>query len=505
MLRWTQTQGFRWVRRAATVLVALAMAAGSYRTAFAMDYFSVGNKPVPDPGWPKGAAMVYNNPARVAQHGRGDSGYDKAEFRGDTKDFNEVLADFAKVDAKTKRLVVHDGVGRSFMLNGGDEKDPAKVAEAARDWTFTVWALADWERPNLIVFSMGVRKSRDAEKCPPPQIDVYTGGDVHWSDVVVPKGIEVIDERLEAHGFTPADGIVLEGGVVDLATNRPLAAKMSLDRIEDQPTRHYTTMAEAAADAEGHWVLKNAPEGWYRIVVAADGYVPAWAGNYAANSDDFRSPRWHLFNCRLSRAASVSGRALDEAGSPLADVDVQLNAAYGSTREYTAKTDAEGRFRFDQVPAAGATIRARKSGYCHPGAKKPIATPAEDIALTLVKTAKVRVTVDFAGTHRPETYIVDIEPEDGAAIPNWAEIRKEVRNCVQFSPWDGEATVGPWVEVNKLDKNNRVRFEGVPPGKYVLQGWPSQWGSGGEGVPESKPLAIDLKSGETAEITLPAK
>jgi hypothetical protein len=519
MLRWTQTQGFRWVRRAATVLVALAMAAGSYRTAFAMDFFSTGNKPVHNPGWPKGAAAVYNNVARVAERGRGDSGNDKAEFRGDTKDFNEVLADFAKVDAKTKRLVVHDGVGRSFMLNGGDEKDPAKVAEAARDWTFTVWAPADWERPNLRAFGMGVTNSRDAEKCPPPQIDVYTGGEVEWSGVTVPQGIEVSDERLAAHGFTQADGIVLEGKVVDLASNQPLAAQMRLEHIEDHIKEQlkdgnrytYTGVAEATADAQGRWILKHAPEGWYRVVVAADGYVPRSVDNYYSKSDLFRDqPSWHAYNCGLSRAASVSGRVADEAGSPLADVEVRLDGGYGSTHEYTSKTDADGRFRLEQVPAGSATIRVRKSGYCHPGARQPITTPAEDVALNMVKSAQVRVTVDFAGTHRPETYIVDIEPENGAAIPRWGEIRKKLRDCVTFRQWDGEAAVGPWVEVDSLDANNQVCFKGVPPGKYVLQGWPSRYGSGGRdtpftGVPESKPLAVDLKSGETAEITLPAK
>ena len=49
--------------------------------------------------------------------------------KGDTKTFNAVLADFAKLDVKNKRIVVHDGEGKSFWLNPnrrGEKADAAK-------------------------------------------------------------------------------------------------------------------------------------------------------------------------------------------------------------------------------------------------------------------------------------------------------------------------------------------------------------------------------------------
>jgi hypothetical protein len=131
------------------------------------------------------------------------------------------------LDLKIKRVIVHDGVGHSFWLN--PNRDPA-------------------------------------------QIDVYTGGGLRWSDVSVPEGLQVIDERLEAHGFTLADGIVLEGQVVDLAIQRPIAARMRLQRVEPQPKGgyQYTVMAEAVADTQGRWVLKQAPAGWHRVAPAKE-------------------------------------------------------------------------------------------------------------------------------------------------------------------------------------------------------------------------------------------
>jgi hypothetical protein len=510
------------------------MVAASNRTAFAIREVGLGNSPIPDPGWPKGAAAVFNNPTRIAWWKHGDGGLYGAEFRGDARSLSTVLTDFAKLDAKTKRLVVHDGVGQGILALQAKQEDPAKEAEVGMDWAFTVWVPAEWERPSHGIISLDLigAETRDADKCPPPQIDVYTGGNIRWSDVTVPEGIEVSDERLEAHGFTLADGIVLEGKVVDLATHQPLAAKMYLERIEDHVRERtdkqsndgnrytYTAVAEAAIDAQGRWILKHAPEGWYRVVVAAEGYVPRWVENYNSKSDIFRAqPGWHAYNCGLSRPAFVLGRVADEAGKPLADVEVRLDdvvsggdVRYASTHEYVSKTDVDGRFRLDEVPTGSATIRVRKSGYCLPGAKHPITTPAEDVALKMVKSAQVRVTVDFTGTSRPETYIMEIhplvgkEPEGGAAVPT----QGERRIIVTLTQPEGEAAVGPWIEIRIIDANNQACFNGVPPGKYVLQGWPSRYGSGGRdtpftGVQRSKPLAIELNSGQTAEITLPAK
>lgn len=507
MPRRTQNQWSRCSRGTAIALFVVALAAGFSQTALAIRHGGPSNTPLPDPGWPKGTAAVFNSPARIAYWIGPDAGYYTAEFRGDARSLSTVLADFVNLDVRTKRLIVHDGVGR-------------RTDQGEMDWALDVWVPALWQRPQGGAFSMeGTVFFRAPDQCPAPRIDVYADGNVRWSDVIVPEGIEVSDERLEAHGFTPADGIVLEGKVVDLTTRKPLAAKMRLERIEQDPNgkRNYTTVAEAAADAQGRWVLKNAPEGWYRVVVMADGYVPRWVDNFSSKPDVFRDqPGWHAYHCGLSRPAVVSGRVIDDAGKPLADVEVSLDDVsggdghYGPTHEYVSTSDAEGRFRLEQVPAGSATIRARKTGYCLPGAGKPITTPATDVSLNMAQSAIVRVTVDFAGTNRPETYIAAIvpfaEPQRGSAGPTW----EQLRNLVTLTQPKGEAAVGLWVEIRIVDANDQVCFKGVPPGKYVLQGWPSRYGSGGRetpftGVSRSKPLTIDLKSGETAEVTLAAK
>ena len=233
------------------------------------------------------------------------------------KALDAVLADFARLDVKVKQVVVHDGVGHSFWL--APNREPEKLAAAKIDWSFTVWVPASWEQ--LRKLPADLNPTGPGETSPPSQIDVYTAG-IDWAGVTVPAGIEVVDNRLVAHGFTAADGAVIEGKVTDLATGQPLAATMRLQRVEPQQKGGYLypAVAESKADAQGRWVLKKAPAGWVRVVVEAEGFVPRVAGH--ARLDD--QPRWQSYDIGLARSAPVSGRVIDEDGKPMADVDVRF-------------------------------------------------------------------------------------------------------------------------------------------------------------------------------------
>ena len=226
-------------------------------------------------------------------------------------------------------------------------------------------------------------------------------------------------------------------------------------------------------------MLKNAPVGWFRVVVEADEYVPRIVG-YARFDDQ---PRWQSYDGRLSRSATVLGRVTDDTGEPLADVDVRLmnvtsaaSGRYESPQEYVAQTNADGQFHLDQVPVGSATIRLRKTGYCRPGLGQPITTPAKDILLEMMPAACVSVTVDFAGSQRPQAYIVQMEPEGGAAV-------------------------GKWSGSGNIDQQNRMSFKDVPPGRYVLTGRPNP----GSDKEQTEPLTIDLIGGKAVEMTLHAR
>ena len=466
----------RRARTTAAIFLAITLGVVPVPRAFAMITGGEGNKPITDPGWPKGGAAIFNYPGRIAWWVGPPFGGGQwhAECRGDAAALNAVLANFARLDVKSKRVVVHDGIGHSFWLAPNQEANKLKAAKI--DWAFMIWQPANWERVRRLPVDFNPTVPSDAG--PPSQIDVFTGN-IRWGDILVPAGIEVVDHRLEAHGFTPADGIVVEGRVTDLSTRRAIAATTRLERIEPQSGRYrYSVVAQSKADAEGRWFLKKVPASWVRVVVEADGFVPRVAG-YSRFDEQ---PQWASFDTGLARSVPVSGRVSDESGKPVADVELRLanvqpesGGRYESPSGYAAKTDGEGRFRFEQVPAGKAEIWIHKPGYLRPGLGLPITAPLGDVKLQMMRSSSVRVTLDFTGAQRPEGYLVKIEPEGGEAV-------------------------GKYGGSGQIDQKNQIIFQNVPPGRYVLRGHPNP----SSGDQSSEILTIDLKGGQAAEVILKA-
>ena len=442
-----------------------------------------GNAPHADPGWPAGAEVIFNNPARVAwwEGPPLGGGQWHAECRGDAAALSGVLSDFAKLDVKRKRVILHDGTGKSFWLN--PNRVPAKAGAANVDWVFMVWQPANWTRLRTLPTDLNPTEGENADQGPPSEIDVYTGGTVHWSDVAVPKGIEIDDQRLEAHGFKLADGVVIEGSVIDLTNQHPISAQVSLQRVEPQPKGGYLypAIAQTAADRVGHWVLKDVPSGSFRIVIAADGFVPRILGHISCDEQ----PRWLNFKGGLLPPASVTGIVTDDQGAPLADVEVRCadvaspaDGRYESPDGYTCQTDHDGSFKMNQLPIGTATVRLHKSGYCKPGLGESIKTPTTDIRLKMVKAAHLTVTVDFGGAVRlpGAGYIVELTPEGGDAV-------------------------GKWGGSGMIDTKEQISFADIPPGNYQLTGHPNPSRVGDR----TGPFPVELTGGQDAKITLVAK
>jgi hypothetical protein len=437
-----------------------------------------GNAPFPDPGWPQGAAAVFNVAARAAYwegppFGGGQS---HAECRGDAKQFNAVLVDFAKIAAKKKRLILHDGVGQSFWLNTNG--DAAKKEAAKIDWVFVVWQQRSWNQLQKLPLNLRAPTPDDGQAEPAVQIDVYTGGSIKWADVVIPKGIDIIDERLEAHGYKTGDGTVFEGTITDLK-GKPLDGEMDLQLMEPSDAGYtYTSVEKVKTDDKGRWVLKYAPGHWYRILARADGFVPRVMG-YAAFDG---APGWHFYKGQLATPTAVSGRVVDDAGKPLADVDVSLDdvvcneEVYKTLDNLKAKTDADGKFHIANVPVGSTRVFVGKQGYCRPGLGESINTPANDLKLTMLPSAQIRVAVDFADKKRPEGYIVELEPQGGNVV-------------------------GSWGGSGNINEQNEIIFSDAPPGKYFIWGHPNP-SSTKDHTPQ---IIIEAKGGATVEVTLKAK
>lgn len=458
-------------------LVAAALIMVFHQPAWALITGGEGNDPVKDPGWPKGGAAVFNTETRVAwwEGPPFGGGQWHAECKGDAAALSLLLDDFSKVDIPIKRVVLHDGFGHSFWLNPNGDKE--KLAKSLIDWTVMLW------QPDRLKFQRGLPAGFRAVEGEPilAQIDVYTGGFVRWADVIVPKGIEVVDERLEAHGFKATDGTVIEGKVVDLATMKPLMATLVLEEIlpQKQGGYEYVKRMEVQADAQGHWVVKHAPAAWCRLVLQADGYVSRVIAH--GKYDD--KPRWLEHNSGLSKSAPVSGRVVDAAGKPLADVEVRISdldakngGRYDTGDDSKIKTDAAGRFRIEAVPLGTASVWVHKPGYVRPGLGPKFDTPASDLLLKMLPSATLKVRVDFSDTTRPEGYIVSIKPEGGEVV-------------------------GSWGGGGNIDAEGQITFQNIPPGKYIVTGRPNP----GSDKQETPPEKVDLQGGASKELTIKAK
>src|SRR5262245_45176602 len=96
--------------------------------AWALRFGAAGNSPIgAPPGWPEGAAAVFNPQQRIAYWEL--NGQWKSECRGDAEAFSKVVANFALIKADGKKLILHDGVGSSYWVSATQPGGDAKV-----DW-----------------------------------------------------------------------------------------------------------------------------------------------------------------------------------------------------------------------------------------------------------------------------------------------------------------------------------------------------------------------------------
>ena len=465
----------RWSDCLAALIAAVSVVAAC-QEANALITGGEGNSPVNAPGWPAGADAVFNVDSRIA-YWEGPpigGGQMHSECRGDTAAFNEVLKDFAKIDTESRKLVVHDGIGNSVWLNINNEPELREKAQI--DWTFTVWDAEGWNRVKSLPLRFRPEPVGQTEM-PAPEINVYVGLNIDWDQVTVPEGIEVDDRRLEAHGFTLADGTVVEGTVVDVATGSPLKATVHLEEIErGDGTYGYSRVSSVESDENGRWVMKSVPAAWYRIVVESPGRAPRIAGFVKHDG----SPTWMSMPTSLVGEGAVSGAVYDEVGSPLAGVKVQLDTMfmvdgvrYQSPRRFEQTTTADGKFHFQNVPKSQTTVSISKSGYARPGLAQKVDVPADGIDLTMFKSATVRIVVNFGQQRRPSGYLVKMEPEGGEVVGSYG----------------GSAT---------LPASNTYEFRDVPPGAYTFYGRPNP-GSDDE---ETEHVTANLEGGETTTVTL---
>jgi len=158
--------------------------------------------------------------------------------------------------------------------------------------------------------------------------------------------------------------------------------------------------------------------------------------------------------------AQVSGRVLDSGRRPLPAVPVELWSA--GRRVAVQPTDSDGRFRFDEVEAAGIVrLSARMLGYSP--AQREVSAPAADLTLELAPAA-----VELEGlTVEAAPKLACPRREDREARDLWASLRARYDHSrdtlgISFYARRYDAT-GPFNDVGLVDDSRLVRsWYGVP-------------------------------------------
>jgi protocatechuate 3,4-dioxygenase beta subunit len=197
----------------------------------------------------------------------------------------------------------------------------------------------------------------------------------------IPPGGATLDAW--AAGFQPAQGRDLrlppegvDGLEVELDRGAVIAGRVRTsagDPVED--ARVVCGSAAAVSDADGLYRLEGIPTGRRKVQLLHRDYLPF------DRELDVR-PGDNPLDLVLAEGREVEGRVVDRAGEGIAAAEIALFPA-GSPREQTARSGADGAFRFPNVQAGVWSLRAGKEGYL----------PAEAAGAVTVTDAPVRGVV----------------------------------------------------------------------------------------------------------------
>lgn len=219
----------------------------------------------------------------------------------------------------------------------------------------------------------------------------------HRDNVRVKKG-ETVELPLRLARAAAISGLIVEEG-----SRRPIAgAKVSAMTAAAAAIPFGRRRAErvARSDARGRFRLNGLATRPYAVEAARDGYLPSSLPHVTASLQSGGSA-----NLALRRAASVSGRAIDENGQPVPGARVRVTQDLGIRRMILrgpaaaafgrgALTGPDGSFRLRNLaPARNVELEAAKTGYAtarRPGVTLKPGDAVKDVALVLRRGLEAR-------------------------------------------------------------------------------------------------------------------
>jgi beta-lactamase regulating signal transducer with metallopeptidase domain len=188
-------------------------------------------------------------------------------------------------------------------------------------------------------------------------------------------------------------GTSLAGKVID-ENEKPVAGAEVAWLEGDGREIFHDDLPLLTTDARGYFRFPHVRPGKLTIQVKAKGHAPE------IKPLDAIDVAGHL-TVKLGRPRSMTGRVVDSAGKPIPDVFVSIARwrGYRSLGVFL-KTDALGRFRWDDAPPEEVLINASRSGFA--GIEPRRVSPEEkDLTLVLRRSLSISGQIKDAATDQP--------------------------------------------------------------------------------------------------------
>lgn len=222
------------------------------------------------------------------------------------------------------------------------------------------------------------------------------------------------------------------------------------------------------------------------------------------------------FQLQVVTLARIEGAVMNPTGATLQNTQLTLVAAGDtpSTETRSARTDAEGRFRFTAVPPGQYTLIARATPRLTPGQPRTAAAP---IAQTVQRAVEVRAaaeqvrvlysTMDLSVDGRPQSNVIlTLQPgmtvsgqvEFDGGTPPPADLTRARVNLTAINPGPMR-TLASSVSA-RVDASGRFTLANVLPGRYRLAGSSGEAGwtveSAVVGGQDTADFPVEIRAGQ---------